>query len=383
MKPPPTLLFFTAGALTSSQIRFSGVSRFAASRSWSVQAVEYAGPGTPFEDLVRFWKPVGVILEYGEDLPRTAIRRFGRTPVVCLDRDPDWGGVCVCQDSFAAGEMIAHELLRSGDRQSFGYFGFQPPKRWDVERRRGFVETLAKYAKTCSVFDAAAPGSDGLLSSAGDWLRELPRPCAVMAATDGLAAKVLGVCTRLGLSVPDDVTLAGVDNALHVCENAPVTLTSVEPDFEGSGFIAAELVDRLAQGEPGGDRVVRFPERRLVRRASTTVLRRSDAAIRKAVEFIRKNAAGGIRVADVVAVIGCSRRSAEVRFRAATGGGIFEAIDAVRIERAKELLRRPGQAIGPIAGLCGFGTEANLRRAFVQATGQSPRVWRDCAILAK
>ena len=389
MKTAPTLLFFTAGSLSSAQLRFAGVSRFAAANGWMVQAVEGVGRQTPFEEIVRFWKPVGVILEYGEDLPRDAIRRFRRIPVVCLDRDPTWGGVCVCQDSFEAGAMVARELLRGGDRRSFGYVGFDPPKRWDEERRDGFVETLATNGRHASVFAASSGRAGESLRRVGAWLAKLPRPCAVMAATDGLAAKLLGVCAQLGLSVPDDVSLAGVDNALHICERSPVTLTSVEPDFEGSGFIAAELVARLAQGDRGGDRIVRFPERRLVRRASTTVLRRSDVAVRRTVEFIRTQASAGLRVADVVAVLGCSRRSAEMRFRAATGSGIFEAIDAQRIDCAKELLRRAGQAVGPIASLCGFGTEANFRRAFVQATGLSPRAWRaaqlvgSCARLAK
>lgn len=379
MSEQKTILFVTGGSLTSSQIRFAGVSRYATEKGWTVQAIEHAGGKTPFEDLIRYWKPLGVILEYGDELPRDAVRRFRRVPVVCLDRDPDWGGVCVCQDSREAGVMVARELLRSGDRISFGYVGFTEEKRWDRERRTGFAETLAVHGKTCAVFEASKCRERDLLGRIGDWVRSLPQPCGIMASTDVMSAKVLGVCARLGLSVPDDVSIAGVDNAIHICETAPVTLTSVEPDFEGSGFIAAELVDRIGLGEKGGNRIVRFPERRLVRRASTTVLKRSDTAVQKAIDFIRTRATAGIRVDDVVAVIGCSRRSAEMRFRAAVGNGIFEAIDEVRVERAKELLSNPRQAVGPVADLCGFGTEANFRRAFRLATGLSPRAWRERA----
>lgn len=376
MKPQNTLLFITAGSLTSSQVRFSGVSRYAAKKGWTVQAVEHANAKTPFEELHHYWAPVGVVLEYGEDLPRDANRRFRRLPVACLDRDPGWGGICVCQDSHEAGVMIAQELLRSGDRVAFGYVSFTSPKRWDRERQTGFVEMLSKHGRTCSAFNACKCRERDLLNRIGEWLETLPHPCGIMASTDVMAAKVLGVCAQLGLSVPDDVSIAGVDNAVHICENAPVTLTSVEPDFEGSGFVAAELIDRISSGEKGGNRVVRFPERRLVRRASTTVLKRSDAAVQRAIDFIRTQAVSGIRVEDVVSVVGCSRRSAEMRFRAAVGSGIFEAIDEIRVERAKELLANPRQVIGSIADLCGFGTEANFRRAFRGATGKSPREWR-------
>ena len=136
------------------------------------------------------------------------------------------------------------------------------------------------------------------------------------------------------------------------------------------------MIDRLDQGERLENRIVRFPERCLVRRASTYMLKRSDAAVGRAADFIRAHAVEGISVADVVKVVGCSRRSAEIRFRAATGCAIFEMIDAVRIEQVKDLLRNPLQSIAPLAVRCGFGTEANLRRAFRLATGMSPREWR-------
>ena len=212
-----TLLFLTAGALSSSQVRFSGVSRYAAERGWMLQAFEHVGQDTPIEDLVKFWQPVGAVLEYGENLPRNAVERFGSVPVVSLDRDPDWGGICLCQDSYEAGRMIARELLSTGSRAAFGYVGFTERKHWDVERRQGFVDTLEMHGRTCSLFDSAACPRKERLSRLGDWLAALPRPCAVMAATDTMSAIVVGVAAQRGLAIPDDLSLAGVDNALHIC----------------------------------------------------------------------------------------------------------------------------------------------------------------------
>lgn len=371
-----TILFFTAGTLSASQVRYSGVRRFAREHGLSVQSVECVGPDTPVDEVIRFWRPQGVILEYGENLPRDMVKRFKALPVVCLDRDPAWGGVCVCQDSYEAGRLIAHELLRSGGRQSFGYVGFTERKRWDEERRQGFVETLASYGMPCSVFKTSNGQRRTLFRRLGAWLSDLPHPCGIMASTDGIAEKVVGVCSQLGLTVPQDVSIAGVDNALHICESTVPTLTSVAPDFEGSGYIAAELLLRLSEGHPAGDQVVRFPQLGLVRRASTAAFREYDHAVAVAREYIRTHISNGLRVTDVLSVFPCSRRSAELRFRKSVGHGIFEEIDRVRIECAKTLLMKHGQAIAPIASLCGFGTEANLRRAFHRAEGMSLRMWR-------
>ena len=381
MNPAETLLFLTAGALSSSRLRFGGVSRYAARRGWAVQAVEYVGAKTALDELFRFWHPIGAVLEYGEDLPRNAVRHFRSVPVVCLDRDPSWGGVCVCQDSCAAGAMVARELLRSGDRRSFGYVGFPVAKFWDDERRDGFVSTLELNGRGCSVFDSSECNDKNLFQRMSRWLRELPLPCGIMASNDAMAMKLIGVCARLGLSIPDEVSVAGVDNAIHFCESVSPTLTSVEADFEGSGYLAAETIDRLLRGETLRERVLRFSPLRLVRRASTTVLRRADGAVSRAIDFIRLRAPtpAGLRAMDVVALMGCSRRSAEMRFRAAVGHGIFEEINFARLEQAKVSLCNHALTIENIAGRCGFGTVANFHRAFRLAEGVSPGEWRaDC-----
>lgn len=370
------LLFVTAGRLLGSRVRFAGVSHYAAQRGWSVQVIEHARADTDFKAILSFWKPIGAILEYGEELPREAIASFKDIPTVCLDRNPTWGGICICQDSRMVGKMIAQELSAVGTFASFGYVGFSEEKFWDDERRQGFLDALACVGRSCNVFDARKENGQSLERNLDKWLATLPRPCGIMASNDNMAAKVLGVCAQADISVPDEVAVIGVDNAAHVCESTTPTLSSVEPDFEGSGYLAAQTVARLYVGEPPANRVLRFGPIQLVRRASSAILRRHDPTVARALEFIRTNAASGLRVGDVLAIFGCSRRSAEMRFLKSSGVSIFTAINNARIEKAMMLLRDKRQAIEPIASLCGFGTEANFHRAFLQATDLTPGQWR-------
>ena len=76
---------------------------------------------------------------------------------------------------------------------------------------------------------------------------------------------------------------------------------------------------------------------------------RGDNAVERALEFIRRNASAGVHAADVIAMMGLARRSAEMRFRRATGISIQEAILAERVETAKALMRRPGLKLEAIA----------------------------------
>lgn len=53
-----------------------------------------------------------------------------------------------------------------------------------------------------------------------------------------------------------------------------------------------------------------------------------------------------------------------------------EAIQAVRLERAKELLRSPDQQIKAIAYFCGFKHPAALCKFFLKKTGMTMSAWR-------
>ncbi|MBQ0032346.1 MAG: helix-turn-helix transcriptional regulator, partial [bacterium] len=115
---------------------------------------------------------------------------------------------------------------------------------------------------------------------------------------------------------------------------------------------------------------------RFVRRMSSVRGRAVDVRMAKAIEYIRLNACNGISAEDVAREMGCSRRLADLRFREALGHTVFDEIRAVRIERVKVLLAKPGQEVFAIPDLCGYSSLADLCRDFKKRTGQTLRGWR-------
>lgn len=85
----------------------------------------------------------------------------------------------------------------------------------------------------------------------------------------------------------------------------------------------------------------------------------------------------GVDNDESICEMGCSRRLADLRFTEAMGHTILDEIHAVRIERVKELLRKPGQEVAAIPNLCGYGSLADLCRDFKKRTGQTLHGWRD------
>ena len=176
--------------------------------------------------------------------------------------------------------------------------------------------------------------------------------------------------------MPGDIAVLGVDDDEQICENTMPTLSSISPDFAHGGYLAAEMLGRLIDGDGPRRAFLRYEPGTIVVRQSTRRFAFSRERIAEAVEMIRRRACEGISVEDVASYIGIPRRTAEMHFRAATGRSIHEEIDEVRFTKVLALLKNPRQALDAIPDLCGFSTCVALRKAFKLRTGLSMREWR-------
>lgn len=71
---------------------------------------------------------------------------------------------------------------------------------------------------------------------------------AIVCANDLMAVGVNNQLSRLGLSIPDDVIVAGFDNSIHARIIEP-RLTTISQEITEQGYFAAELVYKKACGE--------------------------------------------------------------------------------------------------------------------------------------
>jgi LacI family transcriptional regulator len=360
--------------------RLAGVYRYAKKAKWQVSVAEY---GRNFESIaaaLKFWSPDGLIVEGGyTELPGFRLSDFNGFPVVFCDARASrmrgkWSGVV--HDSSATAALAAKELLSLGF-SNYAFVGNLQPREWSEQRRKVFSKAVEAAGKRIDVFRTGnVEAFDEFRERLTPWLSGLPRPCGLLAANDTTADVVLRVLRGLRIKVPEDIAVVGIDNDPLICENTTPTLTSVAPDFESSGYIAAEMLDAKMAGRCAGDEIRTFGALHVVRRGSTRILKRRDDAIKKALEFIREGVAEGMSPRDVVRQIGGSRRQAEYRFREFVGTSIGEEINNVRLEMAKKLLADSSVPIGSVAARCGYGDDSSLRRAFKSATGLSLSAFR-------
>ena len=172
------------------------------------------------------------------------------------------------------------------------------------------------------------------------WLKTMKPPFGVMAAHDIRARMVVDACHQLGLFVPHDVAVIGVDNDRLACEVSRPTLTSVARNGRQIGYRAAQLLDRLLSGRrpPKADVIV--PVAGVVARESTDIVPVDDPNLSRAVRFIRGHLDQPFSVEDLLRHVSVSRRWLEYRFRERFGHSPHEYICEARIERAKQLVGR-------------------------------------------
>lgn len=376
-----TILYFQSPSKTSAPDKLAGVRRYAATAVWHVQVVDGVPSSNVFARLVEFWHPLGAIAECGGGYQEIPPDLFSGLQTVYLDHNPltlPASTSCVSIDSVAIGRLAAKELLITG-HPNFAFVPYPQPRFWSDDRERGFKEALALNGHAYETFDGGGRGTlqnVGWHKSLRRWIKRLPKPCGVFAANDSVAAEVLTAANQIGIDMPREIAVCGVDNFAPICEHTMPTLTSVQPDFLLSGELAARTLDEIAQGKLRQGTRIMYGPASVVRRASTRVGHRYDPEVTAAIELIRRRACEGISAAEVVAAFKCSRRMAEIRFRQFTGHTILDEIQTVRLEKAKKLLSEPSLDISAVANFCGFKAPNALWKFFRQETGLSPTEWR-------
>ena len=374
-----TVLFFVYSTRYICQSRIDGARRYAERRGWRIQVIERNNRPIDVKGVIDFWKPVGIIAECGGGVPEVSRKTVGDIPLVYLDEDPHGekgGGLYVNSNSPRIGEIAARELLSIGF-PNYAFVGWLKRRYWSEDRRIAFERIVAAHGKDCSSFTVPVSGVQRRMQLR-KWLKNLPKPCGLFAAHDPVAEEILELAAIEGIAVPDELSVIGVDDDPVVCERTSPTLTSIRLDFNAGGYLCAELLDRAIADRRRTSFRLKFEPMYVVHRLSTCRVTNVSPRVRKAVEFIRLQAKEVVDVAAVVAVMGCSRRLAELRFREETGHTIYDAILSVRMERVENLLRNPLCKIDTIAATCGWASDAALRTIFKRRhDGLSMSEWRE------
>jgi LacI family transcriptional regulator len=285
---------------------------------------------------------------------------------------PDLPTVMV--DQRETGKIAARHLLQR-NFAGFAYYGTSDMWYSQV-RRESFAQTIEAAGGQCQVLEVpiSAPHREiwKQQERLEEWLRALPKPAGIMASTDLRACLAADTCARLGLRIPEDIALVGVDND-PVSEFHDPPISSVSRNDAAVGSRAAALMDELLGGGASPQGPILIPPDAVIIRRSSETLATDDARIAKAVAYIHGNVHRPFGVEELLEVAGMPRRTFEQHFLKRVGIAPYAFINRCRVERASRLLT--GQrtiSLTEIASMSGFSDLRRFRLAFERLMGVSP-----------
>lgn len=367
----------------------AGVARYVqAEADWGLYCEEEPMAKMP---NLRSWNGDGIIADFDDISVVKAVRGLN-IPVVGVGGgyggySPDSDLHYVATDHVGVARMAADHLLERGFTR-FAYCGVPRTgiTRWSEERAEHFAGAIRKAGHECSVYigrHASARRWDAVIEGLTDWLRTLDAPVGLFAANDARARHVLEAARRLGIGVPEEVAVLGVDNDPLMCELAVPPLSSVIQGTDQIGYEAAAMLDRLMQGKKVRSRRLVIPPVSIATRQSTDILAVDNEDVARAVRLIQDRAGQRISVTEVVRHSGLSRSTLDTRFKQSLGRTVHDEIQRVQIALTQQLLRTTDLPLSQVATRAGYNNVQYMTMVFKRELGQTPGQYRKTVLAEK
>jgi LacI family transcriptional regulator len=176
--------------------------------------------------------------------------RYG-APIVAVD--PHTGPTdlpTIDSDNLHGARLATQHLIELGHRRIAMLTG-RPDLQSAQLREEGYRQALAAAGVAIDESIIREGGYDPVVSAeaARHLLAAASPPTAIFAANDVSAIATIEVAGRLGLRVPDDLSVVGFDNIPDSGLSTP-PLTTVEQPIHDMGRLAVDLLIRLIRAEP-------------------------------------------------------------------------------------------------------------------------------------
>ncbi len=347
-------------------------------QSWSI-FLEHRALSTHPPRWLENWAGDGIISRITTEALAQATAR-SHVPLVDLtDRFGSFGQPQVWSDDRAIAQLGADHLRERGFKR-FAFCGFSG-ESWSARRLAEFAAIVTQIGGECQVYESPWFGDDAYSweveqARISDWLATLPRPVGIMTCNDLRGQHVLEACRSLGIAVPEEVAVVGVDDEEEVCELCEPPLSSIIPNADLVGYKAAELLDGLMGGKQGEVSRLNVPPLGVATRQSSDILAIDDPDVAAAVHYIREHACRGAVVDDVLAHVPISRSILERRFRQILDCSPQGLIRRMQLKRVKQLLIDTELPLIQISRMAGFKHLEHMCAVFKREVGESPGIFR-------
>ncbi len=335
---------------------------------------------------LRKWRPHGLI---GQFRTRAILRQVERLGIPAVDLLGRYHAASIPRfqiDHAAVSRLVIDHFFELGYR-NFAFCGFKGI-HYSERRQRAFVDIVRARGHSPDVLlgilpsDASGPfdiesAAQFDVEAIGTWLHSLPKPLAVMAATDMRAVQVLAACRLAGLKVPEEVAVMGVGNDEVLCHLADPPLTSVALRADQLGYQAAALLDQMLHGRQPTSQETLVEPLCVVSRQSTQGPAVTDPEVNEALHYLRAHFKQGTSIAAAAQHVGLSCNSLRRRFMHTLRRAPREELVRIQLRYVQELLRDTDLPLTRIAELAGFNYCECMLKLFRRKEGLTPSQYRN------
>jgi LacI family transcriptional regulator len=325
------------------------------------------------------WGADGIIGQLYNDKEISKFVRAG-IPVIAQDFKERFAEIPNITGAYhETGQLGADYFLKKGFT-NFAFYGFSDIV-WSRERSEGFEERIKSTGHSVHYFEHKKARSTELWyykpSSLSRWLKSLPKPIGLMACDDNQGQHITEACRHLGIRIPEEVAVLGVDNDEMICDLSDPPLSSIALDVEKGGYDTAKLLDHMIKHGIAEYHDIIVKPMQVITRYSTDIYATNDDHIATSLKFIHQNIDKNLHVDEVVKQVPLSRRALEKRFLEITGYPVYKYIFNLRIEKFTQKLLDTDMSVFEIALDMGLTDSKNIARQFRQVKGCSPSVYRN------
>ena len=331
---------------------------------------------------IRQWRGDGIIADFDDPTVAEAVSCLP-LPVVAV------GGSYADESDYPAGipyvatdnqklVRLAYDHLIEHGLQRFAFFGKppEPDNRWAGERERWFLQMTADDGLEGIVYHGSPTSAGGwgrAQEDIAEWMRSLPKPIGIIAATDARARQLLQSCVVADVPVPDQVAIVGIDDDPIVQMLSSIRLTSVIQGAEEMGRTAAQLLHQMLHGgDCSGERIL-VPPVGISVQASSQHRRMRSQYVMRARHFIRQYACTGIKAEQVAHYAGVSRSLLEEHFKRELKKSVHQAILEYKLETALRMLGDPSVSLAEVAVRSGFTSVQYMYAVFRREYDCTPK----------
>lgn len=257
---------------------------------------------------------------------------------------------------------------------------------WSKERAEGYRRQVEKLGGNYYYFETESLNDEKWGKNhieLNEWLLSLPKPVALFACDDSFALQISEMCNMENISIPDELSLLGVDNDELICKLSYPSISSIVTDDEKGGYMTGVMLHKSIIDKSNLPFNIIVKPVRIALRKSTESIVILNKHVRIVVEYIEKNYITFKSINELVDLVSISRRILEIKFREEMGLPIYQYVIRRRVEQVAHLLITTDKKLFDIVLESGYNDCKNISRIFRNYKNCTPYEYRQQYSLLK